>query len=83
MKNTEAYYLNPIIGPDELALILKNTQRRNFNPGDKLIETVDENSFKTLSDNGFNINLHIHTNASDGKMSPYDLNRGRITWRAK
>ena len=51
----------------------------------KVVETLPNTTFKVELENGHQILAHISGKGDKVKvqMSPYDLNRGRITWRAK
>ena len=42
-----------------------------------VVETLPNTNFKVELENGHQILAHI------SELSPYDLTRGRITWRAK
>ena len=57
--------LKSVLGAQELAYLLKNELKpENFSIGE---------NFQNINDGRFRVNLHMHTNYSDGKMSPKKL----------
>ena len=48
----------------------------------KVVETLPNTTFKVELENGHQIKI-LTGDKVKVQMSPYDLNRGRITWRAK
>lgn len=63
LKIKDANVLSAIVGSEELTTILKNARREYFMP---ITDTENINA-------DFNINLHMHTNKSDGSMTPVEL----------
>ena len=47
-----------------------------------VVEALPNTNFKVELENGHQILAHISGKVKV-ELSPYDLNRGRITWRAK
>ena len=55
-----------------------------------VLETLPNTTFKVELDNGHQLIAHIsgklrmnYIKIIPGEISPYDLNKGRITWRGK
>lgn len=69
--NTDEYYLlRPIIGETELKSIVKNLEEKNFMPGIRQDQTIqDSHNDCYLKSGDFKANLHVHTTYSDGLMS--------------
>lgn len=55
--------LNSVLSPEELKLILKRVPASFYDVGD---------SFENVKNGNFRINLHVHTQKSDGSMTPQE-----------
>lgn len=55
--------LSSVLSPDELKQILRNIPASFYDVGDR---------FENVKSGNFRINLHVHTNKSDGSMTPQE-----------
>ena len=62
--------LNSIIGENELKILLKQAEEKNFMLGNRLdLTKMDAFDDDFIKSGDFRINLHIHTTHSDGKLT--------------
>ena len=66
--------LDSIAGPVELRQLLKSFSYKDYKLGDrKFNELSSPTEFKNVEYGFLRANLHVHTNKSDGKMSPQEF----------
>ncbi|MBQ8475984.1 hypothetical protein IJ531_02870, partial [bacterium] len=73
LSENEHYKLSSIIGVGELEHLLKNSKRHYFNPDTPPRGHLQESDLENLARREYGFNLHIHTTASDGTMTPLEL----------
>ena len=49
----------------------------------KVVENLPNAQFRVELENGHQVTAHISGDKVTLEMSPYDLDKGRITWRSK
>ncbi len=65
--------LDSIAGPFELRELLKKFTRKDFLTGYRELDKITSpREFENIKNGDFRANLHIHTNKSDGSMSPQE-----------
>lgn len=65
--------LNSIVGPSELKSLLMKFKKNDFLTGLREFGKITSpREFENIKNGNFRVNLHLHTNKSDGTMSPME-----------
>lgn len=77
--------LNPIAGPVELKKLLRTFSPRNFEIGPKVDDKLffGQDTYQYAIDGSFRVNLHNHSNCSDGDATPAEFLKTCVAYANK